>query len=453
MAQQPEGNRQVGSTQPIVHVRENSNQELDALFDVLNKQPLQPQRSWKERGLPPSFFNPSVQRTGNHSRESSTDSMTSGYHSLAQGGPGGMMPLHQKTLSSPAVLGGHLSVAPQQPPARHHVRQSSLGDPIADDSPLGLPPGWDMARTPSGQPYYINHIDKTTTWHDPRKSVSSMNLSHHSTPPPSHQSPNVSMQNLGPLPPGWEQAATPEGEIYFINHNDRNTSWFDPRIPMHLQQPAMNLQQKHQRSLPPQMHQLQQQHQQQQQQQQQAAQQQQPRQLPSPQMTGPNGRQRTLQELQREEALLKRRQEEITKQVQEMMLRQHGMKSELAVSNTGVDPFLNQGSSDYHARQESGDSGLGGMGTNYSLPRTPEDLLGNMDDMDTSEGGHKLQPQQMEFGHDNMTLGNMGESDETSNMDSDDLVPSLREDISNELLNDMESVLNGQDSLQTLTWL
>lgn len=35
---------------------------------------------------------------------------------------------------------------------------------------------------------------------------------------------------LGPLPDGWEQAATPEGEIYFINHQTRTTSWFDPRI-------------------------------------------------------------------------------------------------------------------------------------------------------------------------------------------------------------------------------
>lgn len=35
---------------------------------------------------------------------------------------------------------------------------------------------------------------------------------------------------LGPLPEGWEQAATPEGEVYFINHQTRTTSWFDPRI-------------------------------------------------------------------------------------------------------------------------------------------------------------------------------------------------------------------------------
>lgn len=40
----------------------------------------------------------------------------------------------------------------------------------------------------------------------------------------------ASTANLGPLPEGWEQAITAAGEIYFINHNTRSTSWFDPRI-------------------------------------------------------------------------------------------------------------------------------------------------------------------------------------------------------------------------------
>lgn len=35
---------------------------------------------------------------------------------------------------------------------------------------------------------------------------------------------------LGALPEGWEQAITSAGETYFINHINRTTSWFDPRI-------------------------------------------------------------------------------------------------------------------------------------------------------------------------------------------------------------------------------
>ncbi|MEQ2197866.1 hypothetical protein XENOCAPTIV_004418, partial [Xenoophorus captivus] len=33
-----------------------------------------------------------------------------------------------------------------------------------------------------------------------------------------------------PLPDGWEQAITPEGEIYYINHKNKTTSWLDPRL-------------------------------------------------------------------------------------------------------------------------------------------------------------------------------------------------------------------------------
>jgi protein yorkie len=39
-----------------------------------------------------------------------------------------------------------------------------------------------------------------------------------------------STTSLGALPDGWEQATTAEGEIYFINHQTKTTSWFDPRI-------------------------------------------------------------------------------------------------------------------------------------------------------------------------------------------------------------------------------
>lgn len=37
-------------------------------------------------------------------------------------------------------------------------------------------------------------------------------------------------QNLGPLPPGWEEAVSPAGEKFFINHNAQTTTWYDPRI-------------------------------------------------------------------------------------------------------------------------------------------------------------------------------------------------------------------------------
>lgn len=35
---------------------------------------------------------------------------------------------------------------------------------------------------------------------------------------------------LGPLPNGWEKAYSDNGTPYFIDHNTRTTSWFDPRL-------------------------------------------------------------------------------------------------------------------------------------------------------------------------------------------------------------------------------
>lgn len=38
-----------------------------------------------------------------------------------------------------------------------------------------------------------------------------------------------------PLPAGWEMAYNEENKIYFVDHNSRSTSWYDPRIPRQMQ--------------------------------------------------------------------------------------------------------------------------------------------------------------------------------------------------------------------------
>ena len=50
----------------------------------------------------------------------------------------------------------------------HHLRQHSYD--VGGEENLGqLPPGWEKAATPTGQIYFMNHITKTTQWEDPRK--------------------------------------------------------------------------------------------------------------------------------------------------------------------------------------------------------------------------------------------------------------------------------------------
>ncbi|KAJ8007111.1 hypothetical protein DPEC_G00114170 [Dallia pectoralis] len=42
--------------------------------------------------------------------------------------------------------------------------------------------------------------------------------------------PDDNESELGPLPDNWEMAYTEKGEVYFIDHNTKTTSWLDPRL-------------------------------------------------------------------------------------------------------------------------------------------------------------------------------------------------------------------------------
>lgn len=413
----------------VIHVRDNSSDELEELFNVA----MNPSRSgqsgqvpMKMRNFPPSFFTPPSsqqqrQLVPGHTKQGSNDS--TGYAP-------GTLPVHTRAHSSPANLQQTLSTVPQNLPQHQHARQHSC-DALLDNEPL--PPGWEKARTPDGQLYYLNHILQTTTWIDPRKTMSpSLQLQlqqqnpQQNTQPPTQHSPNVSLNNLGPLPPGWEQAYTQEGEMYFINHMERTTSWMDPRLILSTAQRM----QDQLRIQPPQV-------------------------SAHSQITPKFSHSPTLQmtQLQAEKEILRKRQEEIDRQ--EMLLRARMQQLQQSGDNalkqdqlqSVTDPFLGQNPSSDHSRQASTDSGVGGMGTgtSYSLPRTPEDFLSNVDEMDTHDTGHRF----TDFG--GMDIGSLT-TDDTSNMDSDNLVPSLQEDLSGELqLNEMD-VLNKDDN-GLLTWL
>lgn len=228
--------------EPILNVRENSQELLNGLFDLNRPSKQKPLR---ERILPDSFWIPPLSGSKSpscHSRENSVDNtldpMSPGMSSSTgsppqpqgQGHPAMLalrqQPiLHSRAHSSPATLQQTLSIGKQrqqmQRAQQMHNRQQSY-DMFATDSGLGpLPPGWEKAFTPEGQVYFMNHINKSTQWEDPR-----INNNMTSQPDPTP---------LGPLPPNWEQGVTPNGEVYFINHVDKQTTWFDPRLPSHQQ--------------------------------------------------------------------------------------------------------------------------------------------------------------------------------------------------------------------------
>ncbi|XP_038666506.1 membrane-associated guanylate kinase, WW and PDZ domain-containing protein 1b isoform X5 [Scyliorhinus canicula] len=51
----------------------------------------------------------------------------------------------------------------------------------------------------------------------------------HCTELPQQQNSDLTADNLGPLPDNLEMAFTENGEVYFIDHNTKTTSWLDPR--------------------------------------------------------------------------------------------------------------------------------------------------------------------------------------------------------------------------------
>ncbi|KAJ3355166.1 E3 ubiquitin-protein ligase pub1 [Allomyces javanicus] len=93
-----------------------------------------------------------------------------------------------------------------------------------------LPPGWESRMTPEGRVYYVDHNTRATTWVDPRRqqTVRMYNASSSSTVQ------QQSVSQLGPLPSGWEMRLTSTGRVYFVDHNTKTTTWDDPRLPSSL---------------------------------------------------------------------------------------------------------------------------------------------------------------------------------------------------------------------------
>ncbi|XP_039626759.1 membrane-associated guanylate kinase, WW and PDZ domain-containing protein 1b isoform X4 [Polypterus senegalus] len=77
--------------------------------------------------------------------------------------------------------------------------------------------------------------DEHTGNHSSAEKAPSNNVSHvsvsiteNSQQPQPHFHPPEE-DDLGPLPDNWEMAYTENGEVYFIDHNTKTTSWIDPR--------------------------------------------------------------------------------------------------------------------------------------------------------------------------------------------------------------------------------
>ena len=84
--------------------------------------------------------------------------------------------------------------------------------------------------TPSQKPPQLPPPSSTCTSTPSAASLSSATSSGATTNTTSTTIHRLINPNPQQLPAGWEQGISAEGEIYFINHLTKTTSWFDPRL-------------------------------------------------------------------------------------------------------------------------------------------------------------------------------------------------------------------------------
>jgi hypothetical protein len=265
--------------QAIIHMRENSLDELEALFDPnkwsarLNRLPL------SKRKLPMSFFRqPSIKHLS-HTRQISMDHSASSFHHSNYNHNYHRHHHHHPlnlnhnnhNLQQPYGQSKHLpSQIINSPNNRHNPYMSSLimnesshlrsiSEPVnmmpntsqltttpsssitsitTDSNKSQLPFGWQTAKTSDNQTYYINFITKQTSWHLPEANEDNASNSSSLIFTPSMASSTTSLTEEQietwikqiPMPLGWQKAQTSTGETYFINHNTKTTCWEDPRI-------------------------------------------------------------------------------------------------------------------------------------------------------------------------------------------------------------------------------
>ncbi|CAM9327498.1 unnamed protein product, partial [Lampetra planeri] len=116
------------------------------------------------------------------------------------------------------------------------------------ERPEPLPPGWERRVDQMGRVYFVDHITRTTTWQRPTtETVRNYEQWQHQRSQlqgamqqfnqrfifgAQDQAPatqNKEFDPLGPLPHGWEKRTDSNGRVYFVHHPTRSTQWEDPR--------------------------------------------------------------------------------------------------------------------------------------------------------------------------------------------------------------------------------
>ncbi|XP_073425861.1 membrane-associated guanylate kinase, WW and PDZ domain-containing protein 1 isoform X7 [Dendrobates tinctorius] len=100
--------------------------------------------------------------------------------------------------------------------------------PPIDEGRLGpLPDNWEMAYTENGEVYFIDHNTKTTSWLDPR----CLNKQQKPLEECEDDEEGVHTEELDSeleLPAGWEKIEDPVYGVYYVDHINRKTQYENP---------------------------------------------------------------------------------------------------------------------------------------------------------------------------------------------------------------------------------
>ncbi|XP_056357102.1 membrane-associated guanylate kinase, WW and PDZ domain-containing protein 1 isoform X17 [Oenanthe melanoleuca] len=99
--------------------------------------------------------------------------------------------------------------------------------PSAEDSLGPLPDNWEMAYTENGEVYFIDHNTKTTSWLDPR----CLNKQQKPLEECEDDEEGVHTEELDSeleLPAGWEKIEDPVYGVYYVDHINRKTQYENP---------------------------------------------------------------------------------------------------------------------------------------------------------------------------------------------------------------------------------
>uniref|UniRef100_A0A7N6ARF0 Membrane-associated guanylate kinase, WW and PDZ domain-containing protein 1 n=1 Tax=Anabas testudineus TaxID=64144 RepID=A0A7N6ARF0_ANATE len=115
-----------------------------------------------------------------------------------------------------------------QPTSTAESGQQTLAEPqVSPEDPLGpLPENWEMAYTENGELYFIDHNTKTTSWLDPRcRDKASRPLEECDD-----DGKLLHIIYMSTLPPGWERIDDPVYGVYYVDHINRKTQYENPVV-------------------------------------------------------------------------------------------------------------------------------------------------------------------------------------------------------------------------------